>query len=401
MTHLTQIFRLGLLLCLVGFLGHRPLFSQTGGDEDLNCEERIKLAEELDAYPNRVISLLKEKCFLPDQDLDLAERRLRVLAEAYLLQVPPNVDSAEMMWQALLLLDPEYKLDTLSSSEELLRLSRRFVTRPRITFEVFLGGHAPLVMPGARYGVENLNNAEGAYETIRIPRLSGQVGVGFWYGLNSDVKKWPRIRRWEVGAQVQLRTTTFAAEQWLSTSFPYDSSFALVQLKERQTALDFTLGVRHQFDRRKFAYERVRPIFSPFLQLDVQPMWLIGSRLTSIERRSVILDPEVQGQFFETAGRITGLATSQILNIRSTFGMGIGVGAGGTVKIRRSYLAFLLRYHMGLNNAVRIQNRWANQELVYKYGYVDDNWAMHRLELSLNYWFTVYSPSKKKSRNIP
>jgi hypothetical protein len=72
------------------------------------------------------------------------------------------------------------------------------------------------------------------------------------------------------------------------------------------------------------------------------------------------------------------------------------VGAGVRYKIPRGVLTFDLRANIGLNNIVRPDHRYENQEFLTKYYYLDDNFSLNTFSLSASYYFSFYKPKKQR-----
>jgi hypothetical protein len=72
------------------------------------------------------------------------------------------------------------------------------------------------------------------------------------------------------------------------------------------------------------------------------------------------------------------------------------IGAGVRYKIPRGVLSFDIRANIGLNNIVRPEHRYENQEFLTKYYYLDDNFALNTFSLSASYYFSFYKPKKQR-----
>ncbi|MBN2613374.1 MAG: PorT family protein [Bacteroidales bacterium] len=70
-------------------------------------------------------------------------------------------------------------------------------------------------------------------------------------------------------------------------------------------------------------------------------------------------------------------------------------GAGLKYKIPRGYLIFDLKYQYGLNNIVMSDLRYTNDELIWRYNYVDDDFSLNAFSISAGYNFSFYQPKKR------
>ncbi len=72
------------------------------------------------------------------------------------------------------------------------------------------------------------------------------------------------------------------------------------------------------------------------------------------------------------------------------------IGAGFKYKVPRGYLMSDIRFNFGLNNIINDENRYKSTELWSKYFYVDDDYAINYLTLTVGYYFSVYKPKKQR-----
>jgi hypothetical protein len=72
------------------------------------------------------------------------------------------------------------------------------------------------------------------------------------------------------------------------------------------------------------------------------------------------------------------------------------LGAGLRYKVPRGILSLDLRAMIGFNNIVNPKKRYDNSTLTTTYYYLDDNFSLNTLSLSLNYYFSFYSPHKQR-----
>ncbi|MFO7659034.1 MAG: outer membrane beta-barrel protein [Bacteroidales bacterium] len=70
-------------------------------------------------------------------------------------------------------------------------------------------------------------------------------------------------------------------------------------------------------------------------------------------------------------------------------------GAGVKYKVPRGYLIFDLRYQYGLNNIVMSDLRYTNDELIWRYNYIDDDFSLNAFSVSAGYYFSFYQPKKR------
>jgi hypothetical protein len=90
---------------------------------------------------------------------------------------------------------------------------------------------------------------------------------------------------------------------------------------------------------------------------------------------------------------------------RNAFTNSLVVGSGIKFKLSKSFLYVDLRYQMGLNNLVKIENNFYNKDgslsdAITTYGYVNQLFRMDNLSLRFGYVFSHYNPRKLKTKNL-
>jgi len=70
------------------------------------------------------------------------------------------------------------------------------------------------------------------------------------------------------------------------------------------------------------------------------------------------------------------------------------IGAGVRYKVPRGIVYFDLRAKMGINSIVNLEKQ--DETLLNKYYYLDDNFSLNNLSLSVGYYFSFYSPRKQR-----
>ena len=72
------------------------------------------------------------------------------------------------------------------------------------------------------------------------------------------------------------------------------------------------------------------------------------------------------------------------------------IGAGLRYKVPRGIVFLDLRAKAGLNNITLSDKRYANEALTNRYYYIDDDFSLNTLSLSVGYYFSFYSPRKQR-----
>jgi hypothetical protein len=72
------------------------------------------------------------------------------------------------------------------------------------------------------------------------------------------------------------------------------------------------------------------------------------------------------------------------------------VGGGIKYKVPRGYLVIDGRINIGLNNIVNSEKRFDNQEAMYNYLYLDDDFTLNSINFTIGYHFSLYQPRKQR-----
>jgi hypothetical protein len=107
---------------------------------------------------------------------------------------------------------------------------------------------------------------------------------------------------------------------------------------------------------------------------------------------------------FSASGQPSGINNKQPIygsetdmkNYRKAFYFAAIAGIGMHYKIPRGFLAVDLRYSFGINNLVRSEKRYDNTYLYSQFKYLDDDFSLSSISLSLGYYFSFYNPKKTK-----
>jgi hypothetical protein len=71
-------------------------------------------------------------------------------------------------------------------------------------------------------------------------------------------------------------------------------------------------------------------------------------------------------------------------------------GLGFEYKIPRGFLILDFRYHVGLNNMVKEENRYEFPRFWSRYYYLDNNYMLDHLSVSFGYYFSIYQSKKNR-----
>ena len=143
-------------------------------------------------------------------------------------------------------------------------------------------------------------------------------------------------------------------------------NFANLTFRENQTWIDIPVLFKYYFTETK-----VRP----FIQVGPSINLLFGSSANA--KRIDIVDSETQRE-------VSGPAIS-LKEQRNLFNFGVSGGGGFRFDklIGNGSLLLEVRYNYALNNIVKTENRTKNHELIYDYGYIDNDFKVNNISFSM------------------
>ena len=277
--------------------------------------------------------------------------RLLALTYLYLNERP----KAEEMMRRFLVLNPEYKINSSVDPPEFAELHATFRTHPVFLIGAKLGGNVIGVNVMKTFSVDKSDIARGEY----LSRLGYQAGVTLELPLNNKMT---------IVGEAYLASRTYEFKDVLL-------NFANLTFRENQTWIDIPVLFKYYFTETK-----VRP----FIQVGPSINLLFGSSANA--KRIDIVDSETQRE-------VSGPAIS-LKEQRNLFNFGVSGGGGFRFDklIGNGSLLLEVRYNYALNNIVKTENRTKNHELIYDYGYIDNDFKVNNISFSMGYIIPIYNP---------
>ncbi|HEX2394136.1 MAG TPA: outer membrane beta-barrel protein [Bacteroidales bacterium] len=102
---------------------------------------------------------------------------------------------------------------------------------------------------------------------------------------------------------------------------------------------------------------------------------------------------EPSRKFSEDIQALTGASLNMIDYRKQMLYSGL-IGAGVRYKVPRGIVSLDLRAKMGLNSIVKTDQR--DETLLNRFYYLDDNFSLNDLSLSVGYYFSFYNPRKQR-----
>jgi hypothetical protein len=102
-------------------------------------------------------------------------------------------------------------------------------------------------------------------------------------------------------------------------------------------------------------------------------------------------------EFSEEAQAVTGETQDMSIYRRKMLYSAL-LGTGIRYKVPRGVLTLDLRANFGMNNIVKPEKRYLNQQMITRSYYLDDDFSLTTFSLSAGYYFSFYKPKKQADK---
>lgn len=328
-------------------------------DENLNQARRYYELGQIEKVP-AVLNKCLEEGFNKTQKSEALE--LLVLTHQY----DNKPFEAEDTYLELLKHDPEYEVNEANTPFELLRLYKTYHAPPVYSIGLIAGINSTF---GQRIQSYNLGNAEDDLSEYGADGLGFQVGLTLKRYISKD---------FELNLNVLYNNLRF--ERTLN-----QLEFSNIVYREDQQQLLFPVSIIYDIELGKF---------SPYIRLGGGVSYMFTSEAT-IERlygQSNIGNlPNVTGPPIDILGQRNNV------NFFSTAGIGL------KYKVPRGNIILDVRHNWFFLEQNRPSKRFENNILVYEYHYIDDDFKLGNVALSLGYTYSFHKiklVKKKKKKEV-
>jgi hypothetical protein len=142
---------------------------------------------------------------------------------------------------------------------------------------------------------------------------------------------------------------------------------------EKQFKLELPVTLAYEFSSRKVHY---------FLRAGASIAKIMGTSGVATHKYSAEM-PAITGD------------NVNMKSYRRNFLYSAVVGTGLRYKVPRGVVIIDLRANIGLNNIVKKENRYSNQQQITKSYYIDDDFSLNTISLTAGYYFSFYKPKKQ------
>jgi hypothetical protein len=300
-----------------------------------------------------------EDCLKNGFTTDEKLQAYRLLTLTYLyLNEPAN---AEISLLNLLKWNPEYKVDEALDPTEFINLFRLFRTLPIYMVGVKTGANVSYVQTFRHYSLDNSLAANFSYQ----PQVSYQAGA---------YVELPFRKHFSFTAGFYV-----TGKKFVYKNNQFDYSQLTSNESQHHMGLPITLNY-HLFGGQK---RRLQPFLTAGICTDV-----LLNVSSQVRRDDIIQNRESKKEV--TGPNVTLSAQRRVLTYSAM------MGAGFKLKSGRNYFLLEANYKVGMSNIVKPHERYSNTDLIFRYGYLDNDFRINSMWLSVGYTIPVYQPKVKK-----
>ena len=345
-----------LIVCVVLFLISGTIQAQTKNKDSIienRCVQLLRDAEK--TYEAGRINVIEEMLLPCIQNKGFTKfEKLQAYRLIILSKLFDNRDEdANAYFLELIKTDPEYQPNSVTDPSEFINLFNSYRTRQVYALGFKAGMNVTKPSSYEPYGVNNTEANTGEYKG----QLNFQFGISADFFLN---------KKFSVGTDLLL---SFKKYQYTNTLLDYSE----LTLKETQMWLELPVVLKYTMGQKKLRY------------------YLQGGGAVSMILNSTadITRKDVSTQSNQAIGPAVNTR-----DLRNMFNYSLVAGGGLRYKAGYGYLVLDVKYMHGLNNISNSDNKYNNSDLVYKYGYIDNNFTLNSLMFSVGYYKSFYKAKK-------
>ncbi|QHT68893.1 PorT family protein [Rhodocytophaga rosea] len=309
-----------------------------------------------DEVPSILADCLKEG--FTDEEKSQAYRLL-TLTHLYLNES----QNAENTMLSFLRLNHYYKINEAVDPTEFINLYNQFRTRPFYLISPKIGTNVSFIQVLKNFSPDNTKEVNYSYHTV----LGYRVGAAVGFPIHSKIT---------INTEIYLSGKNYAYKNNL---FGYEA----LSFNEKQTHIELPVLASYSPKNDKW----LRPFVQGGFSADV-----LLNAMANVSRIDQTNDIELKKQV--TGPSINLNTQRRRLNYNAILGGGVTYTRGKNIMIVD------VRYSFGLLNAVKPKNRYTNTELVYKYGYMDNDIRLNAFSVSVGYVIPVFRPKKNVKQKL-
>ncbi|MCK5170837.1 MAG: PorT family protein [Bacteroidales bacterium] len=316
--------------------------------QESSCAFKLEEAEAmyetgiLDSIPSILRSCINNDGF----DNEELARAYKLLIKTYLFE--DYQEMAELTMLKFLKDFPGYEIKP-TDPVEFTYLYKSYQTIPIYSIGFIIGGNYSFVRIIEPHSIDNTENYAGEY----YPVVNFQVGIQLKRYINENIEI-------NLDGIYTLKGTYYEITQ---------NNYKTIY-EEYQTILSFPVTGTYDFNLG---------IWSPYLRAGFNVDYMIKATA-----------------YFDYNDKQYEEKDVDIINERNRYNISAVIGGGVKYNIKRGYLMLDVRYHLGFMNNVNPDTRYSLDYKWANYGYVDDDFALNNLFISVGYVYPFYRTKQNK-----
>ena len=199
-----------------------------------------------------------------------------------------------------------------------------------------------------------------------------KTGVGFHVGFGASRNLWKSVNI-TIDVIYSWQNFTLVEKGAVQLGTGSARNFTEITVKENMKKVDVPLSFTYNFGKGNFNY---------FVRLGAMA--------------SYTLEHSLSPQRAQIGAEAISESLTDISDQREQISYAALGGFGFEYKIPRGFLVLDLRYHVGLINVVKEDNRYDFARFWSRYYYLDSNYMLDHLSISFGYYFSIYSSKKNR-----
>ena len=331
---------------------------------ELNCITFVKTAEGLFNAGDYVscINLLERGLNECSLSMDEKEAAITELIKAYL--ETDNLGMTDVYTKKLLKNNPNYELKKDLVQPDFVRLYNSYRIRPLLTAGIKAGLNFPIFNVAKTYSVYDSVDYEAPYKSR----------TGYQFGVSGEVEP--------------IRNIAVCA----------DINYAAIKYER---SIDGVKGWNLNYKEKMSEFEAAGYLKIYFTKKRLKPYIIAGAYVSRLS--DAVANVSLT---YKTIDRLTlqldeySISQNNISqnNQRTIFNNGVLVGLGARYKISNILIGAEAYYSVGLTNLADGDRRYSNSDLLYNYYYVDNDFKVNKIMVSVTASYILkYSVKKKKN----
>lgn len=267
---------------------------------------------------------------------------------------------ADEHMEKLLKIEPEYVVNEAVDPIEFINLLNSFQTNPVYTFGI---------TGGLNFSQIRVYESFSTSDVVTSPGVYSNGGVG--YQVNVTIGR-HLISGLSVNLDIFFSGKKFG---YLNSS---DAQYYTLALAESQTWMGFPLSLTYDFLQSKK--------LSPYIQIGAAYSVLLSAKSAVIRTYDDNSSADVTG------------ADVDVKSLRNSGNFWLSGGLGVKYSVKKGMFLLNFTYLRGMQNIVDKAQRYSNEELVYKYYHLDDDFTMDNYMISVGFLYSIYQPKKLKQK---